>query len=116
MKLNIKTAKAYKFKLLFLDFFRQKDANSAKGFLKGWVTAALRSGIEQIKNAGETIMRHWQYIANWHTSKINNALLEGFNSILQALKAGARGYRTLSYITNIAYLIGTKTWLVKITR
>jgi transposase len=108
-KLNIKTAKAYKFKLLFADFFRQKDATSAKGFLKGWVTAALRSGIEQIKNAGETIMRHWQYIANWHASKINNALLEGFNSILQALKAGARGYRTLSYITNIAYLIGTKS-------
>lgn len=108
-KLNIQTAKTYKFRVLFNDFFMQKDIHAAKGFLKAWVSSALMSGVKELKEVSETIRRHWNLIVNWHLSKINNGILEGFNGILQALKAGARGYRTISYIIQIAYLIGTKS-------
>jgi hypothetical protein len=34
-------------------------------------------------------------VLRWYDSKINNGILEGLNSLVQAAKAKARGYRTL---------------------
>ena len=39
---------------------------------------------------------------------ISTGLLEGFNSLIQAAKARARGYRTNRNIITMAYLIGGK--------
>ena len=57
---------------------------------------------------GTTIREHWRLIVNWTTSRITNGILEGYNSILQAMKSSARGYRTVEFITTIGYLIGLK--------
>jgi transposase len=43
----------------------------------------------------DTIKRHWDGILRWFTSKINNGILEGINSLIQAAKVKARGYRTM---------------------
>jgi transposase len=45
---------------------------------------------------------------NWFKSKINNGILEGINSLVQAAKARARGYRTNDYLTTMIYLITGK--------
>jgi transposase len=105
---NIETAKAYHLRLIFDDFFRQQTADQGRGFLKGWVAAALASGIEEMQTAAETIRRHWKMVVNWTRTRITNGLLEGFNSLLQAMKSCARGYRSFEYIRTIAYLIGIK--------
>ena len=55
-----------------------------------------------------TIKRHWDGILRWFTSKINNGILEGINSLIQAAKAKARGYRTTKYLITMIYLIGGK--------
>lgn len=52
--------------------------------------------------------RHWDGILRWFTSKINNGILEGINSLIQAAKARARGYRTVKNLTTMIYLIGGK--------
>lgn len=41
-------------------------------------------------------------------SRIANGLIEGINSLVQAAKAKARGYRTLRYLKAITYLIAGK--------
>jgi transposase len=105
---NIETAKAYHLRLIFDDFFRQQTVEQGRGFLKGWVAAALASGIEEMQTAAGTIRRHWKMIVNWTRTRITNGLLEGFNSLLQAMKSCARGYRSFEYIRTIAYLIGIK--------
>lgn len=105
---NIETAKAYHLRLIFDDFFRQQTAEQGRGFLKGWVAVALASGIEEMQTAAKTIRRHWKMIVNWTRTRITNGLLEGFNSLLQAMKSCARGYRSFEYIRTIAYLIGIK--------
>jgi transposase len=51
------------------------------------------------------LRRHWNGILRWFTSKLNNGLLEGLNSLIQAAKARARGYRSLENFTLIIYLI-----------
>lgn len=38
--------------------------------------------------------RHWDGILRWFDSKIANGILEGLNSLVQAAKAKARGYRS----------------------
>jgi transposase len=105
---NIETTKAYHLRLIFDDFFGQQTAEQGRGFLKGWVAAALASGIEEMQTAAGTIRRHWKMIVNWTRTRITNGLLEGFNSLLQAMKSCARGYRSFEYIRTIAYLIGIK--------
>ena len=52
--------------------------------------------------------RHWDGILRWFTSKINNGILEGINSLIQAVKARARGYRTVKNLITMIYLIGGK--------
>jgi hypothetical protein len=38
------------------------------------------------------IKRHWSGILQWKLSSINNGILEGLNSVIQAAKRKARGY------------------------
>jgi transposase len=52
--------------------------------------------------------RHWDGILRWFTSKINNGILEGINSLIQAAKARDRGYRTVKNLITVIYLIGGK--------
>jgi len=54
-----------------------------------------------MKEAAYTIKRHWDGVLNWFKSGINNGILEGFNSLIQAAKARARGYRTNEYLITI---------------
>jgi transposase len=64
--------------------------------------------MEPIKKAAYTIKRHWDGILRWFTSKINNGILEGINSLIQATKAKAREYRTTRNLITMSCLIGGK--------
>lgn len=58
--------------------------------------------------AAKTIKRHWQGILRWYESKVNNGILEGLNSLVQAAKAKARGYKTFKNLSLIIYLLTGK--------
>lgn len=105
--LNLKTARAYHIRLNFQELFKQ-DPDDAEGFLKKWYFWATHSRLEPIKEAAYTIKRHWDGILRWFQSNINNGILEGINSLIQAAKARARGYRTTRNLITMVYLIGGK--------
>lgn len=105
--LNLKTARAYHIRLNFQELFKQ-DPDDAEGFLKKWYFWATHSRLEPIKEAAYTIKRHWDGILRWFQSNINNGTLEGINSLIQAAKARARGYRTTRNLITMVYLIGGK--------
>ena len=48
-----------------------------------------------MKKVARTIKQHRDGILRWFNSKIANGLIEGINSLVQAAKAKARGYRSL---------------------
>jgi transposase len=57
--------------------------------------------------AARSIKRHWQGLLRWFTSQINNGILEGIKSLVQAAKTRARGYRSdRNFITMIYLLTG----------
>jgi len=55
-----------------------------------------------------TIKRHWDGILRWFQSGIANGLIEGINSLVQAAKAKARGYRSTRNLAAIIYLVAGK--------
>jgi transposase len=106
-KLNLKTARAYHIRMNFQEFWNQPQQMAAT-FLKKWYFWATHSRLKPIKDAAYTMRRHWDGILRWFTSKINNGILEGINSLIQAAKARARGYRTVHNLITMIYLIGGK--------
>ena len=105
--LNLKTVKAYQIRLAFQELWEQPPA-LAERFLKKWYFWATHSRLEPIKQCAKTIKNHWQGILNWFESLVNNGILEGINSMIQAAKARARGYRSLKYFITMIYLISGK--------
>ena len=63
--------------------------------------------------AAETIKNHWDGILRWKVTQINNGILEGLNSVIQAAKRKARGYK-LAHFKVIAYLLTGKLDVVSI--
>ena len=55
--------------------------------------------------AARTVKRHWDGILRWFDSTIANGLIEGVNSLVQAAKAKARGYRSMRNLKAIVYLL-----------
>lgn len=101
---HLKTARAYQIRLTFQDLFNQ-PAEKAKTFLDKWYFWATHSRLPPIINAAKTIRAHQDGILRWFVSGINNGILEGINSLVQAAKAKARGYRSDRNLATIVYLI-----------
>ena len=62
--------------------------------------------LQPIIDAAYTIKRHWNGVLQWVESQITTGILEGLNSLIQAAKAKARGYRTNKNLIAMIYLIG----------
>jgi transposase len=107
-KTNLKTARAYHLRLAFQDIYREPTRDWAEVQLERWYRWAIRSRLQPIKDVARTIKRHWDGILAWFESRIANGLIEGINSLVQAAKAKARGYRTLRNLKAITYLIAGK--------
>ena len=106
-KSNLKTAKAYQIRLAFQDFYLQPKEN-AEVYLRRWYFWATHSRIQPIIDAAKTIKAHLDGVLRWFDSGINNGILEGINSLAQAAKAKARGYRSNRNFIAIIYLIAGK--------
>jgi len=61
--------------------------------------------LEPIVEAARTILRHCEGIIAYTKTRISNGVLEGINSLVQAARNKARGYRTIEYFITIIYLI-----------
>jgi len=104
-KFNLRTSRAYHIKLNFQEIFNQSH-DAAELLLKKWFFWATHSRLKPIIDAAYTIKRHWNGVLQWFKSNITNGILEGINSLIQAAKARARGYRTNRNLIAMIYLIG----------
>ncbi len=65
--------------------------------------------ITQVRGTGRLLAPHR------HTNHLSNGLLEGINSLIQAAKARARGYRNKNKMITIVYLTAAKLQLPSLT-
>jgi transposase len=113
-KLNLKTMRAYHIRENFQEIYKEETKEEFERSLKRWYFWATHSRIEEIKKAAKTIKRHWIGVLRWYDSKISNGILEGLNSVVQAAKAKARGYRTFKNLKTIIYMLTGKLDYTKV--
>jgi len=106
-QLNLRTAQAYQMKLNLREFWKL-PCREASSFLQHWVLWVLSSDLEPMVGSARTILRHYAGILAYTSSRISNGVLEGINSLVQAARHKARGYRTVEYFITIIYLVAGK--------
>ncbi len=97
-------ARAYQLKLEFDEFWEQ-PADDAEAYLHDWCMRVYRSRLplEPLKTFADTVVDNWERLLHWFESRIGNGILEAINSLVQAAKRRARGYRnTRHYIAMIS--------------
>jgi len=106
--MNIKTLRAYNIRQSFQDIYQANTQDEFITYLNKWYFWATHCQLEPMVKAAKTIKRHWDGIVKWFESKINNGILEGLNSVIQAAKSKARGYKTFKNYKIIVYLLTGK--------
>jgi transposase len=111
---KLATARALRWREDFQAFYDQ-DPSYAPEYLRSWCYGAKRSRLQPIKDFVAMVEKHWEGILAWHQNHLNNGLLEGINSLVQAAKARARGYRNKNKMITIVYLTAAKLPLPTLT-
>jgi transposase len=106
LRQRLKTVRAYNWALKFDAVYELKGIE-AEHYLRAWVRGAVRSRLQPIVDFAHLVEEHWMGILRWFQSRVSNGLLEGLNSLVQAAKRRARGYRsTRNYIAMIYLTVG----------
>lgn len=105
--MKLKTMRALHIREAFQAIYKAETPQDFQRLLKEWYFWATHSRLEPIKKIAKTIKKHWAGILRWKDSHINNGILEGLNSVIQAAKRKARGYK-IQHFKTIAFLLTGK--------
>lgn len=102
-------ARAYQLKLEF-DELWQQPADDAELYLTDWCLRVYRSRLplDPLKRFVDTLIANWDRILRWFQSRISNGILEAINSLVQAAKRRARGYRSDRHYIAMIYMTAGK--------
>ena len=101
----LQTARAYTLAQQFDSFYELPDPDTAEEYLRRWITEVDASDLEPLQKFARMLEKHWLGVIRWHHSRVSNGLLEGLNSLIQAAKRRARGYRSNRNFIAMIYLI-----------
>ena len=104
----LQTARAYEHAIKFDHFYEITDPDTAEEYLRRWITEVKTTEIAPLIKFAEMLEEYWLGITRWHHSRVSNGLLEGLNSLIQAAKRRARGYRTNRNYIAMIYLVAGK--------
>ncbi|MUV37094.1 Transposase for insertion sequence element IS1557 [Lentibacillus sp. JNUCC-1] len=110
--MDLKTGRAYRMKLSLQNMWTRSYIIS-KLYFNEWYNWATRSQLKPMIDAAKSLKRHQDGILRWFESKMTNGLIEGTNSLIQAAKRKARGYRTAENFIAMAYATVNKLDLIK---
>ena len=104
---DLMTVRAYQSKLSLQKLWDLPSLERARVYLSHWCRdnqdhPALAEVAKTLQARAEQILSYFT------TGGLSNGLLEGINSLVQAAKAKARGFRTNRYLSTIIYLISGK--------
>lgn len=97
----------YVFKESMRGFWEMPSKHDAQGYIMKWCEDAKAEDIPELNKIVEMVERVTENILNWYSSRISNGVMEAFNSVLQAFKGRARGYRSFKRYRTMIYLRGS---------
>lgn len=103
-----KTGRAYSMVQSLDDFYNSFDEDEAERKLKKLISWMKHSRLEPMKSVASTLSKYSREILAYFASRLTNAIAEGINSLIQAAKRKARGYKTFRGFACMIYLIAGK--------
>ena len=97
-------SRVYVFKESLRAVWEMESKYDAQNYLYRWIEEAKETGIKELLKLVNLVESHAEGILNWYDSRISNGVMEGFNSVLQAFKGRARGYRSFERYRTMIYL------------
>jgi transposase len=103
----LQTGRAWAIKEHFRRFWMHVYPDSAREFFDDWHAWAVRSQLSPIRAKARMLKQHLAGLLSYFRQRITNAMSEGFNSRIQAIKSAARGFREFkNYRTRILFYCG----------
>src|SRR3954464_9042526 len=103
-----RTARAWIYKEQLRETLDRKQVNVMRDALKYWCSCVMRSKVEPMKEVALLVRRHMEGIVAWAQTRQTNGFLEAINGLFQAAKRRARGFKRLSTIKTVIFLIAGK--------
>jgi transposase len=104
--LNLQSMEALRMRETFQQIYHADTEATFTKLLQEWIDWVLNCNLPAMQKAAQTVRQHSSGIINWVQSRINNGILEGLNSIVQAAKRKARGYGKKHFATMVFLLTG----------
>jgi transposase len=105
--MNLQSMEALRMRENFQAIYRVFTTGQFVKYLRQWVDWVSACGLKPMEKAASTVLNHWDGIVRWKQSQINNGILEGLNSTVQAAKRKARGYK-IDHLITMTYLLTGK--------
>ena len=100
-----KTGRAFRMVQGLDEMYRCEKPEEAEAVFKRLISWLRRSRLEPMKKVANTLKEHKQTILAYFHHRVTNAIAEGINSLIQAAKRKARGFRTFIGYECMIYLV-----------
>lgn len=100
---TLKTARAWAIKELAMSLWHYVSKTWARKGWEQWLSWAVRSRLNPIKEVARTIKQHLWGILNAIVLKVSNGPAESINSRIKTIKARSRGFRNKARFANAIY-------------
>lgn len=100
---TLKTARAWAIKEMAMSLWHYVSKTWASKGWQQWLSWAMRSRLEPIKEVAKTIKTHLWGILNAIVLKVSNGPAEGLNSRIKMIKVRSRGFRNKTRFANAIY-------------
>jgi transposase len=113
-KRNLKTSRAYRFKLALQEAYKCDDIVSAETAFRDLINWGVRTRIELIKTFSQTIRSHLPRVLRYFVSGLTSGVVEGINTKIQEIKRRSRGFPNVNHFINMIYLSLSRLNILKL--
>lgn len=100
-----KTGRAYRMVQVLDEMYKCSRPADAEAIFNRLISWLKRSRLEPMKKVAESLKQRKSTILAYFRYRITNAIAEGINSLIQAAKRKARGFKTFDGFASMIYLV-----------
>jgi transposase len=101
--LQLETGKAWSYKEALRDLWEHPDTATATAYFKDWYRRVIHTKLKPMKKVAKTIKERLDYVVSYCKHGITNAVAEGINSKIMAIKRRVGGYRNIENFKTASY-------------
>jgi transposase len=99
-----KTGRAFRMVQQLDDLYRSRTSGEAESALRKLTSWMMHSRLSPMKKVARSLRRHKTEILEYFQNRLTNAFAEAMNSLIQAAKRKARGFRTFQGFRTMIFL------------